>query len=97
MKEERDHRETGMDNAAQKSATLPSGIPFSALMLREYRVARLENQTDFWARFGVTQSRGSRFELGMELPPPVIILLSLYMHGVITDDDLDRARREQGL
>jgi hypothetical protein len=62
--------------------------------LREYRIARLENQTRFWSRFGVTQSRGSRFELGMEIPAPVSILLKLYLNGVINDEDLVSARSE---
>lgn len=52
----------------------------------------MENQTQFWARFGVTQSRGSRFEMGMEIPPPVSILLNLYFNGVINDKDLQFAR-----
>lgn len=56
--------------------------------LREYRKTRRENQCRFWSRFGVTQSRGSRFELGSEIPPPVAILLKLYLDGVITDNDL---------
>ena len=62
--------------------------------LREYRIARLENQTRFWSRFGVTQSRGSRFELGMEIPAPVSILLKLYLNGIINDEDLSSARSE---
>lgn len=56
--------------------------------LREFRKKRRESQCRFWSRFGVTQSRGSRFELGMEIPPPVAILLKLYFCGVITDGDL---------
>lgn len=56
--------------------------------LREYRMTRRENQSRFWSRFGVTQSRGSRFEMGSEIPPPVAILLQLYLNGVITDNDL---------
>lgn len=54
----------------------------------------MENQTQFWARFGVTQSRGSRFEMGMEIPPPVSILLNLYFTGIINDKDLQFARSE---
>ncbi len=37
--------------------------------LREYRKTKQENQYRFWSRFGVTQSRGSRFEMGSEIPP----------------------------
>lgn len=56
--------------------------------LRAYRKTRRESQYRFWSRFGVTQSRGSRFEMGEEIPPPVTILLKLYWNGVITDSDL---------
>jgi hypothetical protein len=68
-----------------------NGLSLSQQALRELRKARLENQTRFWARFGVTQSRGSRFEMGMEIPPPVSILLNLYLNGVVSDQDLDVA------
>ncbi len=60
--------------------------------IREYRKSAQESQTRFWSRFGVTQSRGSRFELGVELPAPVAILLHLYLNGVINDGDLSRAQ-----
>ncbi len=64
-----------------------------AEVLRECRMARRETQTKFWRRFGVTQSRGSRFELGMEIPPSVAILIKLYFEGTVSDGDLWRARR----
>lgn len=67
--------------AIQKTVVTPEA-------LREYRKARRESQFRFWSRFGVTQSRGSRFEMGMEIPAPVTILLRLYLEGVITDSDL---------
>lgn len=56
--------------------------------LREYRKSRYESQSLFWSRFGVTQSRGSRFEMGTEIPLPIAILLGLYFDGKITDRDL---------
>lgn len=61
---------------------------FNHEALREYRRTRRESQYRFWSRFGVTQSRGSRFEMGSEIPTPVAILLKLYLDGVITDNDL---------
>jgi len=61
---------------------------FNPDALREFRRNRQESQYNFWSRFGVTQSRGSRFETGAEIPPPVAILLKLYLEGVITDHDL---------
>jgi len=63
----------------------------SSEKIREYRKAVQENQTRFWSRFGVTQSRGSRFEMGLEIPAPVSILLNLYLNGVISDVDLTLA------
>ena len=69
----------------------------SAETLREFRKERCESQTKFWRRFGVSQSRGSRFELGLELPSPVAILISLYLEGAISDGDLWRARRGSAL
>jgi hypothetical protein len=47
-----------------------------------------ESQKVFWSRFGVTQSRGSRFELGANIPKPVMLLLRLYFAGRITDEDI---------
>ena len=63
--------------------------------LREYRKNRRESQFRFWSRFGVTQTRGSRFEMGKKIPPPIIILLKLYFEGIITDGDLWRAKRRR--
>lgn len=34
-------------------------------------------QGDFWKRFGVTQSGGSRYESGRDMPDPVQILLNI--------------------
>jgi len=61
--------------------------------LRKYRRTKRESQGMFWARFGVTQSRGSRFEKGAEIPKPVAILLELYFSGVVTDVDLASERK----
>lgn len=61
--------------------------------LRELRKSRKESQAKFWKRFGVTQSRGSRFEQGIGLPTSVAILIKLYLEGKVNDGDLWRARR----
>lgn len=66
-------------------------------LLRDMRLARNETQTRFWGRFGVTQTRGSRFELGQEIPPPVGILIRLYLDGIVSDGDLWRARRRHNI
>ena len=60
--------------------------------LRKHRRAKRESQGLFWSRFGVTQSRGSRFEKGAEIPKPVAILLDLYFSGVLTDVDLESGK-----
>jgi hypothetical protein len=63
----------------------------NAYAVRRYRTERQESQGYFWSRFGVTQSRGSRFEIGdTEIPAPVAILLRLYFDGVVSDRDLLR-------
>lgn len=41
------------------------------------RVERRLNQKDFWARIGVTQSGGSRYETGRAIPAPVGLLMKL--------------------
>jgi len=53
-----------------------------------YRKARSESQSEFWQRFGVTQSGGSRYESGRSVPKPVRLLISLFDAGRITDEDL---------
>lgn len=75
--------------------TLVSSQHASSNALRELRIRRRENQTKFWRRFGVSQSRGSRFELGLAVPPAVAILIRLYLEGKINDGDLQQARRRK--
>lgn len=76
--------------------SVPSGELSSVIdrvLIIAYRKKKKESQRRFWARFGVTQSRGSRFESGAEIPPPVSILLGLYFNKTISDGDLGRAER----
>ena len=81
-----------MKNTSEKPAS--NGRPaLSADVLKNLRKTRRENQTRFWKRFGVTQSRGSRFEQGMEMPSPVKILIKLYFEGVVKEKDLQLARK----
>jgi len=49
------------------------------------------NQTEFWTRYGVTQSGGSRYESGRNIPKPLAILLWLHGSGKVTDKDLAAA------
>lgn len=46
------------------------------------------NQSEFWTRYGVTQSGGSRYESGRNIPRPLAILLCLHQSGKVTDKDL---------
>lgn len=49
------------------------------------------NQTDYWQRFGVTQSGGSRYESGRVIPVPTAILIWLRESGRIDEKDLAEA------
>lgn len=49
------------------------------------------NQQDFWTKIGVTQSGGSRYESGREMPKPVLELLRL-VH--VEKLDLSRVKKE---
>lgn len=81
-----------------KDGILKPGLkPMDVEDLRELRKSRRESQSKFWKRFGVTQSRGSRFEQGVEIPASVAILVRLYLDGKISDGDLWRARRGSGM
>ena len=51
------------------------------------------NQSEYWTRFGVTQSGGSRYESGRNIPKPLAILLWLHRSGKISDKDLAEARK----
>jgi hypothetical protein len=64
--------------------------------LHELRKQRRLNQHDFWSRFGVTQSGGSRYETGRPIPKPLALLLHLWHSGKITDEDLALAAKALG-
>lgn len=61
-------------------------------LIRDFRHVMRENQTAFWRRFGVSQSRGSRFERGNAMPLPVLMLMRLYLRRMIDDADLVEVR-----
>lgn len=55
----------------------------AALALREQVK---ESQATFWARVGVTQATGCRYERGAPIPKPVRMLLyAVYMAGITVD------------
>lgn len=83
--------QAGTHTQSLQSGELSSVI--DRVLIIAYRKKKKESQRRFWARFGVTQSRGSRFESGAEIPPPVSILLGLYFNKTISDGDLGRAER----
>jgi DNA-binding transcriptional regulator YiaG len=49
------------------------------------------NQKDFWSRFGVTQSGGSRYESGRNLPNPLRVLITLWLAKEVSDKQLESA------
>lgn len=58
---------------------------------REIRRKLGLNQQEFWSRVGVTQSGGSRYESGRNMPKPVRELLRL-VH--VEQVDIHRVKRE---
>lgn len=72
-------------------------VSFSGEDLAEMRRKSGLNQLDFWQRFGITQSGGSRYESGRSIPKPTRILMALYFGGRINDADLAAARKSAGL
>jgi DNA-binding transcriptional regulator YiaG len=61
--------------------------------LEKIRKSRSESQEVFWSRFGISQSGGSRYESGREIPAPTAILLALWLTGAVDDEALDKARK----
>jgi transcriptional regulator with XRE-family HTH domain len=61
------------------------------LDVREIRRKLGMNQQQFWSRLGVTQSGGSRYESGRNIPRPVQQLLRL-VH--VEQIDIAKVRRE---
>lgn len=58
---------------------------------REVRRKLGMNQSQFWSSIGVTQSGGSRYESGRNMPRPVQALLRLvHVEGI----DVNKLRRE---
>ena len=64
--------------------------PHDKTLMRDLRYILRENQTEFWHRFGVGQSSGSRFERGMAVPLPVLLLIRLYFLRIVADQDLQK-------
>ena len=63
-------------------------------VIREYRRKHHLNQSEFWSRVGVTQSGGSRYESGRNIPKPVQLLLQLAYGTPKQADDMMAWLRE---
>jgi transcriptional regulator with XRE-family HTH domain len=59
--------------------------------VRETRRKLGMNQSEFWSQLGVTQSGGSRYESGRNIPRPVQALLRL-VH--LEQIDIDKIRKD---
>lgn len=75
--------------------TRPVRSDIDNAFIQAYRRKMKESQKIFWSRFGVTQSRGSRFELGANIPKPVMILLRLYFGARINDEDISNVNQKR--
>jgi transcriptional regulator with XRE-family HTH domain len=64
---------------------------FDKFDAREIRQRLGLNQDEFWTKIGVTQSGGSRYESGRDMPKPVRELLRL-VH--VEQIDLEKVKRE---
>jgi transcriptional regulator with XRE-family HTH domain len=62
--------------------------------LKAYRHSRGKSQTQFWTRFGVTQSGGSRYESGRDLPTPVAMLVLAHSEGMLDEKSVEERRRK---
>jgi transcriptional regulator with XRE-family HTH domain len=65
--------------------------PAGKFDVREIRRKLGMNQSQFWSKLGVTQSGGSRYESGRNMPKPVQTLLRL-VH--IEKLDIEKVRKE---
>lgn len=62
---------------------------FDIANIAEYRKKLGINQQTFWSSLGVTQSGGSRYENGRNLPKPVAVLLTLRETGKVKKADIE--------
>lgn len=60
--------------------------------LTDYRFLLAETQAEFWSLYGVMQSNGSRYESGLAMPLSVAMLMMIRAEGMLTDEQLNRAR-----
>lgn len=70
---------------------MSKNIKLDLSSIADYRKKLRVNQQTFWSPLGVTQSGGSRYESGRNLPRPVALLVTLRASGKITEADLAAA------
>lgn len=80
-------------NRKRKASTMARKLTLDFSNIRDFRKQLDENQFDFWKRFGVTQSGGSRYESGREMPTSVKMLIVFYQRGIVDDKDFAQARK----
>ncbi len=62
--------------------------------LKTFRYQHRMNQTEFWSPIGVTQSAGSRYESGRNIPVPTqTLLLLIYGAPRRAEQELEKLRR----
>ncbi|HEY6896041.1 MAG TPA: XRE family transcriptional regulator [Rhodocyclaceae bacterium] len=59
--------------------------------IADHRMKTGLNQSEYWSRYGVTQSGGSRYETGRTIPKAVVALMWLLENGKISEKDLANA------
>ena len=74
-----------------KGMTMTKNSKLDLAQIADYRKKLGVNQQTFWSPLGVTQSGGSRYESGRNLPKPVALLVMLRANGKLTDADLTSA------
>lgn len=62
----------------------------SNMNVRELRQSLGINQSEFWSKFGVTQSGGSRYENDRTMPTPLKMLMQAWLDKLIDDATLAR-------
>lgn len=77
--------------ATQANRRNPSRLARLLSDVGAYRWQLRMNQTEFWTRYGATQSGGSRYEKGRQPHRAIQLLLALEEMGAIDSDVIERA------
>ncbi len=56
----------------------------------ELRKSAGASQTEFWKKFGVSQSAGCRYESGRNMPTPLRVLMQAWIDKLVDDAALAR-------